>query len=444
LKALLRLFLLVFLIGSLEISLLTQATNLQPAVYAKKPAIYINEKMKDKATLSIMPSKALNASDSSLNQSRKVIIYIFYGNGCIHCERELNFLNNLQNKYANLEVKAFEVWHNQSNFVLFEKMCEVYGIKLLGVPILFINDTALIGYESDETTGEKIEKYINICLANECIDPSEKLIISKTKINETFVTSRSYKQTSAISTTSFTTILKAPHLSFLLFTIAIGAIDGFNVCSLWIFCLLLSLLLYSANSRKRILLIGGAFIVFSGLVYFSFLEAWLKVNLMLGIREILRFTIGLAVLTIGLLGLKDFFTSFKGPSLRIPDSLKPHIYERITKLINEASTPFMLLGVAVLAFTINLFELLCTAGLPAAYTKLLSEQPLPSLAYHAYLFVYILFYMLDELILLGIFMLTLKPFKLSLRHSRLVRLIGGLIMISLGIIMLIKPEALAF
>jgi hypothetical protein len=146
-----------------------------------------------------------------------------------------------------------------------------------------------------------------------------------------------------------------------------------------------------------------------------------------------------------IIGVKDFLTSFKGPSLTIPTSVKPRIYSRMRRLLTQgSSTPLLLSGVASLAFMVNAFELLCTAGLPAAYTRVLAAQALSPLVYHFYLSVYVLFYMLDELALLAVFAFTLKALKLGVWYGRLAKLVGGAVMLALGLTLLVKPGLLVF
>ena len=103
-----------------------------------------------------------------------------------------------------------------------------------------------------------------------------------------------------------------------------------------------------------------------------------------------------------------------------------------------------ILGVAVLAFGVNLIEVLCTTGFPAIYTKILTAHELPSISYYFYLLVYIFFYMLDDFIIFSIAVLTLKSNKFERKYGRLSKLISGIIILLLGLIMLLKPELLMF
>jgi hypothetical protein len=190
-------------------------------------------------------------------------------------------------------------------------------------------------------------------------------------------------------------------------------------------------------------LVGGTYILFSGLVYLVFLMAWLGFHLLFAYTWYMRVGIALVIIGIGIFSLKDYIKSFRGVSLRIPDSVKPRLFQKMRTLLQEGtSLPLMLLGVASLAVTVNLVELLCTAGLPAAFTRVLAEQHLPSLTYYTHLIVYIIFYMIDELLLLIGFVITFTAFRVSEKYGRVSRLIAGLVMIGLGLIMLLQPDLL--
>jgi thiol-disulfide isomerase/thioredoxin len=396
-----------------------------------------------------------------------VSAYLFWGEGCSLCEREMRFLSRLQERYPGLTVRSYEVWRNQSNLRFFEDMCKAYGLtEIPGVPTLFIGEDFIIGYRSDETTGKQIEELVKLCISRGCLDPIEKLkpTITTTAAAASTGTAGTTEEEAtdkgstcgcgvgreATRTAETHTMTEAQTLDraagppggLLLFTISIGLIDGFNPCSLWTFCLLLSLLLHA--SRRHMILVGGAFIAFSALVYLGFLEAWLTINQILKYSEAFRIILGLAASGVGILGVKDFLTSLRGPSLGIPKPAKPRIYRGMRRLLAEEGSILLLIsGVASLAFMVNAFELLCTAGLPAAYTRILSAQALPPMIHHAYLGVYILFYMLDEMALLAVSAATLKALKPGIWYGRLAKLVSGALMLALGVILLFEPGALA-
>jgi hypothetical protein len=223
----------------------------------------------------------------------------------------------------------------------------------------------------------------------------------------------------------------------------VGLLDGFNPCAMWVLLFLLALLVYT-KSRKKMFIVGGIFIITSGVVYYFFMAAWLNLFLFIGFITALRIIVGLIAMFMGSINIKDFFAFKKGISLSIPEKAKPGLFKKMRKLVHEAALPATLLGVITLAFTVNLIELLCTAGFPMIYTRILTLNSLPMIKYYSYLLLYILMYMLDDFIVFTIAVVTLSSKKLTKEHGKILKLIAGLMMFILGLLMILKPELLAF
>jgi len=105
----------------------------------------------------------------------KVEIYFFWGQGCPHCAQEKPFLEELKQKYSQLEVKDFEVYYNKENQELFQKVAQAYKTQAQGVPTTFIGKDFVVGFGTKETTGKQIENLIQNCLTNICPSPEEIL-----------------------------------------------------------------------------------------------------------------------------------------------------------------------------------------------------------------------------------------------------------------------------
>ena len=157
-------------------------------------------------------------------------------------------------------------------------------------------------------------------------------------------------------------------------------------------------------------------------------------------RSSLRIGLAVLALLIAVVNLKDFLAFGRGVSLSIPDSAKPGIYARVRSVLKAPSLPASLAGVAVLAVVVNFVELLCTAGLPAIYTAVLTQQGLAPWAYYAYLGLYILAYIADDALMVGVAVFALGSGKLGERGGRVLKLISGMVMAVLGGVMLLRPE----
>jgi cytochrome c biogenesis protein CcdA len=224
-----------------------------------------------------------------------------------------------------------------------------------------------------------------------------------------------------------------------LFTIVVGLLDGFNPCAMWVLLFLLSMLV-SVGSRARMAMIGGVFVLVSALVYYAFLAAWLNAFLFLGMSRWIQITLGGVALVIGGLNVKDFLWMGHGPSIGIPEAAKPSIYARIRRVITMERLGAALGAATVLALLVNMVELLCTAGLPALYTRILTLRELPRLQYHAYLLLYDVFYMFDDTLVLGLAVVTLSDRRLQRREARWLKLLSGAVMLGLGVALLVEPD----
>ncbi|MFC7411269.1 hypothetical protein [Hydrogenophaga atypica] len=233
--------------------------------------------------------------------------------------------------------------------------------------------------------------------------------------------------------------LTVERLGLPLFTLSLGLLDGFNPCAMWVLLFLLSLLVH-LRDRRRMALIAGTFVLVSGAVYYAFMAAWLNLFLAVGLSTALR--VGLALLALGMaaLHLKDFVKGFQGPSLSIPASAKPGLYARMRNVMQAHSLPLALLGVASLAVAVNFVELLCTAGLPALYTAVLTQQALPPAAHYGYLGLYILGYLADDALMVGSAVWALQSQKLDESRGRWLKLVNGVLMAALGLTMLLRPQ----
>jgi hypothetical protein len=278
------------------------------------------------------------------------------------------------------------------------------------VPTFRFNNQLLAGFESPEYTGTLLTALIE----QEAID-SER-----------------------VETALFGT-LSVSNLGLPLFTLAMGLLDGFNPCAMWVLLFLLSLLVHIQN-RKRMVLIAGTFVLVSGAVYYAFMAAWLNVFLLIGISTALRWVLGGMALAIGGLNVKDFFIWQRGFSLSIPDSSKPDLYARMRAVLATDRLLPALVAVASLAVMVNFIELLCTAGFPAIYTAILVQQDLSPINYYAYLGLYILGYLADDSLMVATAVIALSSRKLTEQTGRWLKLISGVVMLGLGGMMILRPE----
>jgi hypothetical protein len=223
-----------------------------------------------------------------------------------------------------------------------------------------------------------------------------------------------------------------------LFTLAMGLLDGFNPCSMWVLILMISLLA-PINNRLRMFAIAGAFVAVEGLAYFMFMAVWLNLFLLIGLSRISEIVIAAIALLAGLINLKDFWFYGRGVSLSIPDAAKPDIYAGMRRILQAQNLTGALIGAVVLAILVQIVEFMCTSGFPALYTRILTLKQLDSMSYYSYLLLYNLAYMFDDVIILAIGIITLSQHRLQEKEGRWLKLISGMVMVGLAVYLIVAP-----
>jgi len=230
-------------------------------------------------------------------------------------------------------------------------------------------------------------------------------------------------------------------LSLPVLTIILGAIDSINPCSFFILLFLLSILLYT-KSRKRMILIGGIFIFFSGLIYFIIMVLLLQAFTLTGEQIIISLLAGIIAIIFGILNIKDFFFFKKGPSASIPDSKKPKLYKQMRKIVKITSIPSLIIATIILAISANTVELVCSVILPLEYTAVLTSSNIGISESYLYLFFYNVIYVIPLIIITAIVILTLGRKKLNEFQGRMLKLFSGIFIFTIGEILLINPGVL--
>jgi uncharacterized membrane protein len=219
------------------------------------------------------------------------------------------------------------------------------------------------------------------------------------------------------------------------------AVFRFNPCVFFVLLFLLSMLAH-LRCRSRMLVIGGVFVLVSGGMYFAFMAAWLNLFQLVGHLAWVTLAAGALAVFLGLVNVKDFFLFGRGLTLSIPESRKPNLFRRVRAILDAESLPAMLAATLLLAIAANFYELLCTAGFPMLYTRLLTLAEPSTAARYGYLAAYNLIYVLPLALIVAVFVRTLGSRKLTEREGRLLKLLSGLMMLQLGALLLLAPHLL--
>ena len=390
------------------------------------------------------PQQAAASSAGRSDQSGKPFsLYLFWGKGCPHCEEELQFLRAANIEHPAMVIKEYEVWYNKQNAVLLADMLKAHAMQVSGVPITFIDGKGFAGFTRQSR--QAIEAVIRKCSSGRCIDQGGRVAGGETS---TTTPSAPEAATVPVQHDQGTSVdipligrLDAQDTSLPIMTIVIAGLDSFNPCAFFVLLTLLGLLVH-AQSRNKMILIGCVFVFFSGFIYFLFMAAWLNLFLVMGQVAVITTIAGAISVLIALINIKDYFIFKQGVSLSIPDSAKPGLFARMRRLLKTTSLFSILIGTTVLAIVANSYELLCTAGFPMVFTRILTLHHLPTTTYYLYLVLYNIVYVIPLLLIVLGFAITLGSRKLSKRQGRVLKLVSGTMMLGLGGVLILNPALL--
>ena len=381
----------------------------------------------------------------------QVKINFFWGESCPHCAKAEIFLEEYVSNKPNIELRSYEVYNNIVNAQLLGEVGRYLNTNVGGVPFTVIGDKTIVGFGSAETTGRQIEQIVEMCEVQGCEDVMLKLAaIGNDDLVEGSVEVETEEKELIVNEKLAGHKIHLPIFgemdagkgSLVGLTATIAFLDGFNPCAMWVLLFLISLLLGMENKRRRWAL-GLAFILTSGFVYFLFLAAWLNFFIFVGKISIVRIIIGLVAVVSGYFSLRAWYRHRTGCIVEASEGRKK-IFEKLRNIVAKKNFLIALLGIILLAFGVNLVELMCSAGLPAIYTQVLSLSELSTFSYYAYLLWYVIIFMLDDIVVFAIAMISLQAFGISNKYSLWVKLVGGIIILLLGISLLFKPELLMF
>jgi len=403
-------------------------------------------------------------------QDHVVDVYFFWGEGCPHCAKEKIFLEELANELDYIELHSYEVWQDKEGQAILKKLVSESNINPSGVPITIIGSQISFGYSAAETTGENIKNLIEACHIAQC-DDQVGLIIGdgadteletaiEAPVSETPEDVASIypeldveegKEAIVIEQSPLPKTIDLPffgkvsiaNFSLPILTFIIAVLDGFNPCAMWVLVFLISLLLGIPSVGRRWLL-GFVFIAASGLVYFLFLTAWLNLFLFLGFLIWVRIAVGILAIFAGIYYLREFWVNREGACKVTSSPTRRWILDSLKEIAQGKKLFIAIGGIVLIAFAVNLIELICSAGLPAIYTQVLALSEIPKWQYYLYLIEYVVVFMLDDMVVFAFAMLTLQMTGLSSKYSRYSNLIGGIIIALLGLLLIIKPGWLMF
>ena len=384
------------------------------------------------------------------NKDKEVTLYFFHGDGCPHCAAEEEFLKNNKEELKNVKIVKYEVWKDEDNRKLLKEIGKKFDMEVSSVPFNVIGNTIIKGYLDDSSTGQKLLNTIYYYQDNEYHDyvkdylNGDKTII---EINEEAVNYIREENQKSVHTIKIPLIgevdLEKISLSFA--TILIGLVDGFNPCAMWVLLFLISALI-GMKDRKRMFIIGFSFILTSGLVYLAILLSWINIVVKVSTSVLFRNIIAVVAIIGGLINLRSYIKSRKeedGCDV-VDDKKRKKIFTKIKTFTKEKSLLLSILGAMGLAVSVNIVELACSAGLPLVFSELLTINNIAGINALLYILIYILFFLIDDIIVFTIAVITMTSNGISSKFNKYSHLVGGIIMLIIGLLLLFKPGWLMF
>jgi hypothetical protein len=380
--------------------------------------------------MALLTPRAARADDAWIvtgaDGQPQVQLYFFWSLTCPHCTAAHPYIEAIPQARPWVKLHALELSRHLENVQRYEAMARGLGQDAASVPAALFCGEMHVGWGGDATTGAVIRERLDACRAR----AGAGVIGSAPTRAQPPPASINLPLIGALDPAS---------LSLPVLTLVLAALDAFNPCAFFVLLFLLSMMAHQ-KSRTRMLVIGGVFVAISGLMYFAFMAAWLNVFQLFGHLAWVTLAAGALAVFVGAVNVKDYFWFEKGLTLSIPESKKPDIFRRTRNILGAESMPAMIAATAFLAIAANFYELLCTAGFPMVYTRLLTLADLSPAGRYGYLATYNLIYVLPLAAIVAVFAGSLGARKLSEREGRLLKLMSGVMMLELGALLLLAPE----
>jgi len=368
--------------------------------------------------------------EKDVNGQPLIHLYFFWSKKCPHCLKARPDVVDIDREYPWLKLHSLELVDHPENVQTFNNMAAMFSNDARSVPTFMFCGNLISGYGDWETSGRLLKSFLQACyqFAKEnSPDNSTAYIIDQ-------------NESPSLDVPFFGNISSEDY-SLPVLTVFIAGMDAFNPCAFFVLLFLLSMMVHT-RSRARMALIGGIFVFFSGAIYFLFMAAWLNLFIYLGELRLITLLAGGVAILIALVNIKDYFWFKKGFSLSIADSEKPKLFDRMRQLLRLESMPTVIFATVILAIVANSYELLCTAGFPMVYTRILTLNSLSTESYYLYLLLYNLIYILPLLAIVIVFTIKLGSRKLSEREGMVLKLLSGVMMLMLGVMLIVSPQLL--
>lgn len=381
-----------------------------------------------------------------------VRIYLFWQSGCPYCEAAMRELNDLAESNPSIELEPLEVGASPETDALYIKLIAIFEEDRAAVPFVIIGDLSFLGYLDGGRSATLYRRAAERCLESVCPDivAQVKALSDSLREGARGPPSAQPEPERAAEQVLPETLhlpligeLRTADLSLPILTVVLAAVDGFNPCAMWVLVFLIGLLM-GLQDEKRMWLLGSAFLGATAVMYFAVMAAWLNLVLLLGAAVWVRVAVAILAVGGGVYYLREYWTRPETVCRVTSPGRRQRIMSALRSVVDTNRLLLAMLGIMAMAVLVNFVELLCSAGIPAVYTKVLTLSELSVGAYYAYIGLYILVFMLDDIAIFATAMLALRVTGLTGGYARYSHLIGGAVLLGIGAVMLLRPDWLTF
>lgn len=383
-------------------------------------------------------------------ESDNALIYIFAREDCKFCAMLDEFVEDEVQDLEQVEVIYLDVAKDDEAKDIFNRLTNANGLPRV-TPLTLVGGKMIQGFNSPETTGTLIldgidrardganydlNSYIYegdiIKSGSGCVDdPHAEACDVEVEGLDEFVFK--LPLIGVVNLTDFSLVSLSAILGF---------VDGFNPCALWVLVTFL-LVLMQIGDRKKMLYVAGLFILVEAIMYDLILNVWYQTWDFVGLDAVVTPVIGLVAMAGGIFFLNKYRKSKNTFTCDVTSmEQQAGIEKKITALVNSPVTLASIVGIIGLAFSVNVIEFACSIGIPQAYTKILELNALTFSEHQFMIFIYIIFYMVDDLIVFGLAFWGIDRLHASYKYTKLSMLIGGILMLLLGALLTFAPDAL--
>jgi glutaredoxin len=364
-----------------------------------------------------------------------VAVTVYFGRECPNCAALHEWFDEVGGDLP-IEITYIEVWHSDDNRELFRQAGRDLDFEADSVPVTVIDRRVWIG-NSGPIHGD-IRAAIELVLAGEDVPPGVYGTAGAGTCQQGDLECATDETGSQVEVPLIGTV-NLDDQSLLVSTLIIGFVDGVNPCSLWVISVLLTIVVRTA-SRRRVIAIGSMFLLVTAGMYALYMAGIYSVLNLVGFLKLIQVFVAVVAGVFGVVSVKDYFAFKKGLSFTIPDSAKPGIYKRVRAAAGHERLLPALAATVALGVAVSLIETPCTAGFPVLWTGLLKANNV-GWAESAALFVaYMVPFLLDEMIVFGVAVFTMKATKMQEEHGELLKLFAGVTMLALASVMAFVPE----